>query len=349
MTQSYKRYGSGGGGGGSQPSLSVSGREDGEAYNVTAGARSLSISNADSASLLTTVERASDGSTVSVTGSTTTTPSWVAPSGSDAGDAVMVRVLATKGSLTSTVGFSERIAGSSASLADLTPVLVDLTDGSWTLYDPDSLVDTVAHSAGWNTITWEAVTASSNYNWSTASGSQRAPRFYKKLLLDTTQVTSTDCLLFTTEMEASRTDSSLTKVILTVAEQPGSTDVALIRAVGGAANKVSTTQISGGAYAYSAETVTQNAALGSTLQTTLRSNDSMGGSLYVALNDSTPATGVSMGSRISNRSNAGAAGAGQDIHVMVGIGPKTSAISLGAGDTQRFQLRYVAATVNWSA
>ena len=237
--------------------------------------------------------------------------------------------------------------GGGTSLSGLTPVLVDLTDGSWTLYDPDSLVDTVAHSAGWNTITWEAASASADLNWSTASGSMRAPRWYKKLLLDTTQVTSTDCLLFTTEMEASRTDSSLTKVILTVAEQPGSTDVALIRAVGGAANKVSTTQISGGSYAYSAETVTQNAALGSTFATTLRSNDSMGGSLYVALN--TSETGVSMGSRISNRSQAGTAGAGQDIHVMVGVGPKTSAISLGAGDTQRFRLSFVAATIDWSA
>ena len=237
--------------------------------------------------------------------------------------------------------------GGGTSLSGLTPVLVDLTQG-WTLYDPDNLVQSVTHSAGWNTITWEAASASADYNWSTASGSMRAPRWYKKLVLSTTQVISTDCLAFHSEMEASRTDDFLSKVILTVAEQPGSTDVALIRAVGGAANKVSTTQISGGAYAYSAETVTQNAALGKTINTALRSNNSLGGSLYVALNNSDPATGQAMGSRISNRSNVGSGGT-QDIHVMVGVGPKTSAISIGAGDTQRFQLRYVAATVNWSA
>jgi hypothetical protein len=168
-----------------------------------------------------------------------------------------------------------------------------------------------------------------------------APRFYKSLILTGTDpVTSTDTLLFTTEMEASRTDDFLSKVILilTAAEAVTSTDPALIRAVGGAINKVSTTQISGGAYAFSAETVAQSAILGATLNTTLRSHDSMGGSLYVALNDSSPATGVSMGSRISNRSNAGAAGAGVPLSVMVGVGPKTSAISIGAGDTQRFRL-----------
>ena len=147
-------------------------------------------------------------------------------------------------------------------------------------------------------------------------------------------------------MEASRTDDFLSKVILTVAEQPGSTDVALIRAVGGAANKVSTTQISGGAYAYSAETVSQAAALQKTINTALRSNNSLGGSLYVALNNSE--AGQAMGSRISNRNAVGAGGT-QDIHVMVGVGPKTSAISIGAGDTQRFQLRYIAATIDWSA
>jgi len=234
--------------------------------------------------------------------------------------------------------------GGGTSLADLTPVLVDLTDG-WTLYDPDNLVQSVTHSAGWNTVTWEAAGASSNYNWSTASGSQRAPRWYKKLILSTTQVVSTDCLAFHSEMEASRTDDFLSKVILTVAEQPGSTDVALIRAVGGAANKVSSTQISGGAYAYSAETVSQASALQKTINTALRSNNSLGGSLYVALNNSE--AGQAMGSRISNRNAVGAGGT-QDIHVMVGVGPKTSAISIGAGDTQRFQLRYIAATIDWS-
>lgn len=239
--------------------------------------------------------------------------------------------------------------GGGTSLADLTPTLIDLTNG-WTLFDPDSLIDSVTHSAGWNTVTWNAAAANAAYNWSTASGGMSAPRWYKSLILTGTDpVTSTDTLLFTTEMEASRTDDFLSKVILTAAEAVTSTDPALIRAVGGAINKVSTTQISGGAYAFSAETVAQSAILGATLNTTLRSHDSMGGSLYVALNDSSPATGVSMGSRISNRSNAGAAGAGVPLSVMVGVGPKTSAISIGAGDTQRFRLSFVAATIGFGA
>jgi hypothetical protein len=150
-------------------------------------------------------------------------------------------------------------------------------------------------------------------------------------------------------MEASRTDDFLSKVILTAAEAPTNTDVAVIRATGGAANKVSTTQISGGTYSYSAETVTQNAALGKSISTSLRGHESLGVGCYIALNDSDPATGISMGSRPSNRSNAGAAGAGQDLWIMVGVGPKTSAIGVTAGDEQRFALSFVAATLAFGA
>ena len=239
--------------------------------------------------------------------------------------------------------------GGGTSLADLTPIPIDLTDGSWTLLDTDNLVSSVSHSAGFNTITWNTAVANAKYNWSTASGGQSAPRWYKRLLIGTTQIKSTDTLLFTSEMEASRTDDFLSKVILTVAEAPTDTDVAVIRATGGAANKVSTSQISGGTYSYSAETVTQNAALGKSISTSLRGHESLGVGCYIALNDSDPATGISMGSRPSNRSNAGAAGAGQDLWLMVGVGPKTSAIGVTASDTQRFQLSFVAATIGFGA
>lgn len=118
----------GGGGGGSEPGLTVSGRADGEAYNVSAGARSLSISNPDGATLATTVEKASDGAAISVTNSTATNPSWTAPSGSTAGEAVQVKVSATKSGLSTSVSFTERIAGAGSSGASWVELLdLDLT------------------------------------------------------------------------------------------------------------------------------------------------------------------------------------------------------------------------------
>jgi len=114
------------GGGGNEPSLAVTGRTDGEAYTVSAGGRSLSISNPDGATLSTTVEQASTGGAVTVTGATGTTPSWTAPSGSTTGEALQVRVTATKGGLSTSVAFTERIPASAGGLTDVLDL--DFTD-----------------------------------------------------------------------------------------------------------------------------------------------------------------------------------------------------------------------------
>ena len=114
----------------SEPSISVSGRVDGEAYNVSAGARSLTITNTDSATLATTVEKASDGSAITVTNSTATNPSWTAPGGGQAGEAVQVKVSATKNGLTSSISFTERTAALSLLTAATDPANVNLTTGT---------------------------------------------------------------------------------------------------------------------------------------------------------------------------------------------------------------------------
>ena len=76
----------------------------------------------------------------------------------------------------------------SASLANLPLTVVDLTDGSWTLEDPDNLVASVTHAGGDNIVTWNALAAgSADYNWSGGTN-HRAPRWYKLLDIDGTQV-----------------------------------------------------------------------------------------------------------------------------------------------------------------
>ena len=138
------------GGGGSEPTLTVTDRVDGEAYNVTAGARSLVIANPDGATLSTTVERASDGTSVLVNNAGTTSPSWNAPTGSDDGEAVQVRVSATLAGLSTSVSFTERIAGTGEAAAVTAPAdtsqavasggsFAAVTFGSFT--DPDGRID----------------------------------------------------------------------------------------------------------------------------------------------------------------------------------------------------------------
>ena len=113
-------------GGSVQPTLSVSGRVNGEAYTVTSGGRTLTVSNPDGATLLTTVELASTGAAIPVIDSTTTTPSYIAPPEGDFGDAYNVRVVATLDGLTSQVSFTERMAGT----PDI-PVVNTILDIDW--------------------------------------------------------------------------------------------------------------------------------------------------------------------------------------------------------------------------
>jgi hypothetical protein len=121
---------------GSQPSLSVTGRADGGGYTVTAGARSLSITAEAGATLLTTVTD-QDNASITVTDSTSTTPSWTAPSGGTTGADYCVQVTATKGGYTEQVSFSELVDGSGgggggglAEILDFTGVSYDfLTTG----------------------------------------------------------------------------------------------------------------------------------------------------------------------------------------------------------------------------
>jgi len=71
-------------------------------------------------------------------------------------------------------------AATGADLSALGFEAVDLTDG-WTLYDPDSLVDSVSHSSGTNTVTMNALGTGSNDYAFTVGGNLRMPRWYKNL------------------------------------------------------------------------------------------------------------------------------------------------------------------------
>lgn len=132
-----------------EPSITVTDRADGSAHVVSAGARALSISNPDGATLLTTVTLASDGSSVTVTDPATTTPSWTAPSGGSIGESVQVSVTATLGALSSVVAFTEKINGTGVSGSDPGLTVTGRVDGgaylvttgasrSITIQNPDS-------------------------------------------------------------------------------------------------------------------------------------------------------------------------------------------------------------------
>ena len=82
--------------------------------------------------------------------------------------------------------------GTTTDLADL-PFgnAVDLTDGSWTLLDPDSLVKSTSHTGGLNTVTFNALgTGDNDYVVASNHADFRPPRWYRPLNIGTTRVHS---------------------------------------------------------------------------------------------------------------------------------------------------------------
>lgn len=177
-------------GGATPPTLSVSGRVNKGAYTVSSGARSLTISNPDAATLLTTVKLSTDGSAVTVTDSASTSPSWTAAAGGASGLAYEVTVTATKGGAVSQVSFTEAV--DSTAFVDVSPITVNLTDGTWTLYDPLNLVKTITYDAPTqvHTVTMNALAAPSSDQNPCGGTYYNGPRWYKALAVQGTNITA---------------------------------------------------------------------------------------------------------------------------------------------------------------
>ena len=98
----------------------------------------------------------------------------------------------------------ENIPDTDLSALGFTPI--DLTDGSWSLSDTNSLVNGVSHTSGVNTVTMNAFAGGTSDNAWANSATQEGPRWHKKLKVkDATgtevQVTSGDYFVFQTLME----------------------------------------------------------------------------------------------------------------------------------------------------
>lgn len=98
----------------------------------------------------------------------------------------------------------ENIPDTDLSALGFTPI--DLTDGSWTLTDPDSLVNTITHSTGINKVTFNALASGNSDNAWSNGNTQRGPRWHKKLKVQDAlgadvQVVSGDNFIFQAMME----------------------------------------------------------------------------------------------------------------------------------------------------
>lgn len=338
---SLDTIGGGSAGGSTAPGLTVSGRSNGAAYTVTAGARSLSITNPDSATLSTTVKRASDGSAITVTDSTTTTPSWTAPSGGVDGVALQVTVTASAGGLSTVVAFTEKIV--STGLANIALEDIDLTDGSWTLEDPDNLVSSTAHASGINTVTWNAASASSDLTM-TSGANFRGPRWYKLISASAQQLTTATPMVLIVDLKPDKSAASdfNQKHYVGTTHQPTSTVVNTINGVG-AAYQVNNgaTSLQMGVWARGNTSLSpSNAQTERSFVVSQRGFESLGSPGFINLRSTDVANFTN--ARQSNLNAIG--GAGANLYIIVALGTSTGSSAIDAGDQTKFTASFIASS-----
>ena len=231
---------------------------------------------------------------------------------------------------------------------DKTLTIIDLTDGSWTLYDPDSLVNTITFSGAWHTLTWNALpVGSGDYNWFYGT-TVRAPRWYKNLEIDGTQVTSLDLLVSTYRMEVPPLGSPDVcpfrwKGVFGAALDAASTDTGLMCGTGGTMGRFSTvTNPLYGVFTRHTESSNgpNNGIYG--VCTTIRGGDGLGGGEFMIF-DNTDAN-LQAAARSAGVYTTGLP-VPTDVQLVVGLGTGANAVTITAGDQTKFKLSHVATTL----
>jgi len=323
------------GGGSTEPTISSS---LGNVEDQT-GAYAPTLTVSDGATVLTTAHNNVTGA-VSVTDSTTTTPSVPEPA---AGSGTVVTHTATAGGLTKTIAY---VVGKTASLADLAFEEVDLTDGSWTLYDPDSLVKSVAFSAGYNVVTWNALAGGSNaYNPSVAAGGHHWPRWYKALTIGGTAVVADDWLELATLMQCDTAVNDFhQQVVAGAANDAATTVVNDMAGTGGVLSKLTSGSCAYGTWMEDSSTTEATGTPERSLCVVNRGGRGVGSGAYGTMNSSEQA----LGWNTRNADRTVIAAASDPVYVMVGAGTRGNSDTIAEDDQNSFRIGYKAITHDMS-
>jgi hypothetical protein len=222
-----------------------------------------------------------------------------------------------------------------SSLYNLPMTEVGLTDGSWTLYDPDGLVNTVSYAGGYNTVTFNAAAATSNHQW-VGTTVCAAPRWYKSMEIDGSAVTLQDPSWFVCRMENDLSVNVLHQQnVCCSAADPTSTDPTVIGATGGWWDKHPSYRPNYGVICNNSVTSHGNWSTVYAHAAVMQGVRANGSATYIHYNSlNTP---VQTGSRNTNILNQ----AGTNRYVMVGVG---TGAAISAGNQVRFSLKYIALT-----
>jgi len=239
--------------------------------------------------------------------------------------------------------------GGGVSLDAVSLESIDLTDGSWTLYDPDSLVSSVAFDTATkiNTVTFNAATGSADLRWNSGS-TARGPRWYKPLIVNGTRFTE-DTFHMTYFRGTPVLRDFRAQTIITECTNPTTTS-----------NGAADADVQGYGIYLNAETgygdreggvITRNSSNGATAFATdfntvhatfMRGNGAVGGLAGVPFDDSDQGISGKQYSRDASEQNL----PGSDLFWMVGFGT-IATININAGDEAAFKGEYLAVGVTF--
>ena len=226
---------------------------------------------------------------------------------------------------------------SSPSLSSFEFNFTDLTDGSWTLYDPDSIVSgspTYDPSTGANTVTFNTKAASADYTF--LSTNSRWPRWYKELKIEGINPTSDNLLMCGYASELVTTSSADYTVSRGICVSPTALLSSNVQGCGSYHyTNVGTplSPVGAGSTDYTAQ-VSVTTAIGNNklYASTVTGGRHVGSSATMVLS--------SADLRVQNnsRNSTNSMSAGQSLYEIVAIGARVNTVSFTSGHTIQFKL-----------
>ena len=264
-----------------------------------------------------------------------------------AGSSTTVVHVATLLGLTKTISFGVGKAPAVLSLYSVEFEEVDLTDGSWTLYDPDALVKSVAFAAGYNVVTWNALAVGSNaYNPSVAAGAHRWPRWYKALTIGGVAVVADDWLELVTLMQCNTAvDGFHQQVVVAAANDAATTVVNDMAGTGGALSKLTGSACAYGTWMEDSSTVEATGTPLRALCVVNRGGRGVGSGAYGTM-EATAARALGWNTRSADR--VVIAAASDPVYLMVGAGTRGNTDTIADSAQNSFRIGYKAITHNLS-
>lgn len=224
---------------------------------------------------------------------------------------------------------------SSPSLRSLEFNFTNLTDGTWTLYDPDSIVSgspTYNPSTGAHTVTFNTKVASADYTF--LSTNSRWPRWYRELKIEGVNPTSDNLLMCgytSTLVTPSAADYA---VSIGVCVSPTTLLSSNVQGCGSYHyTSVGTSSVGAGSTDYTAQ-VSATVSSGNNKLYTL----TVTGGRHVGSSETMILTSANLRVQNNSRNSSNTMNAGQNLYEIVAIGARISTTSFTSGHTIQFKL-----------